>query len=296
MENRRGGIRTFLANLFFPFTALVGFLQNYFKGILLLLLLLFLLAAIPKEGMVQPNLITIKLQGAILDWEGLLREINEAAKPQYKGVLFVIDSPGGGVAPSIEIARAIKRLRAKKPVVVYGAGTLASGGYYAAIWSNKIVANPGAIVGSIGVIFETPVIKELLDKIGVQPQVVKAGRYKEVGTPFRPWKPYERAEIEKVIQDTYDQFVREVCQARGLRYEDRHTFADAHIFTARQAKEVGLVDLVGTIDVAKKELVRLAKVKKPVWKRPSKLEELFKELTTQTASQLAALLLGGKLF
>ncbi|MRJ02827.1 MAG: signal peptide peptidase SppA [Epsilonproteobacteria bacterium] len=293
---KRGGVREFLSTLFFPLTSTLDFLQSYFKGILIFLLLLFLISTIPQGGIGEPNLITVTLRGAIIDSAKVLKEIEEAEKPRYKGVLFVIDSPGGAVAPSIEISRAIKRLRRKKPVVVYAAGTLASGSYYSAIWSNEIVANPGAIVGSIGVIFESPIIEDLLKKIGVEPQVVKAGKYKEVGTPFRRWKPYEVAEIKKVIEDTYEMFVREVCQARKLDCRDRERFAEAHIFTARQAKEVGLIDRVGTIDLAKKEVIRLSKVKRPVWKKPTKFEELIKELSNQTASLLASLLLGGKLW
>ena len=296
MSEEKKGVRGFLGNIFFPVTATLEFLQKYFKGIILLLLILVLIGAMQKEAVQKPNLITIKLTGAILNPDKVLKQIEEAQKPNYKGVLFVIDSPGGAVAPSIEISRAIKRLRQKKPVVVYAAGTLASGSYYSAIWSNKIIANPGAIVGSIGVIFETPMIKGLLDKIGVEPQVVKAGKYKEVGTPFRPWKEYEKEEIKKVIQNTYEMFVKEVCQARGLKYEEKEKFADAHIFTAVQAKEVGLVDEVGTIEKAKKETQKLAKVKKAIWKKPSKLEEMLQELSEQTSSKLASLLLGHKLF
>jgi protease-4 len=296
MSEEKKSVRSFLGNIFFPVTATLDFLQKYFKGILLLLLILLIIGAMQQEAVQKPNLITIKLKGAILNADKVLKQIEEAKKPNYKGVLFIIDSPGGAVAPSIEISRAVKRLRAKKPVVVYATGTLASGGYYSAIWGNKIIANPGTIVGSIGVIMETPMIKGLLDKVGVKPQIVKAGKYKEVGTPFRPWKEYEKKELEKVITDTYEMFVKEVCQARGLKYEERDKFADAHIFTAHQAKAVGLVDEVGTIERAKKETQKLAKVKKAVWKKPSKLEEMLKEFSEQTSSKLASLLLGYKLF
>lgn len=296
MSEEKKSIKKFLSDLFFPITATLEFLQKYFKGIILFIIILLLITLSQKEAVQKPNLITLKLNGTILNAEKVLEQIEEAQKPNYKGVLFIIDSPGGAVAPSIEISQAVKRLQKKKPVVVYAAGTLASGSYYSAIWSNKIIANPGAIVGSIGVIFETPMIKGLLDKIGIEPQVVKAGKYKEVGTPFRPWKEYEKAEINKVIRDTYEMFVKDVCKARGLKYEEKEKFAEAHIFTARQAKAVGLVDEVATIDVAKKELIKLAKVKKAIWKKPSKLEEMLKEFSNQTSSKLASLLLGYKLF
>jgi len=287
-------IRRFLATFFLPLTATLEFLQRYFKGILLLLLLLAIIGMAQKPR--KANLITISLNGAILDAKGVLRQIEEAKKPNYKGVLFIVNSPGGAVAPSIEISRAIKRLKKRKPVVTYAAGTLASGGYYAAVWSDKIIANPGSIVGSIGVLFQSPMIKELLDKIGVEPQVVKAGRYKEVGTPFRPWKEYERKELEKIIFDTYATFVTEVCEARKLDCNKSSTFADAHIFTARQAKAVGLIDAVGTIDEAKRELIKMAKVKKPIWRRPSPFERLMEKMAREGAKTLYSLLWGMELF
>ncbi len=299
-ENRsnasKKGVKGFLASIFYPLTATLDYLQRYSKGIVILFLLLLFLALAQQNKIQQPNLISIKLSGTILDASKVLKQIKEAKNPAYKGVLFIIDSPGGAVAPSIEISHAIKRLREKKPVVVYAAGTLASGSYYSAIWANKIVANPGSIVGSIGVIFETPVIKGLLDKIGIEPEVAKAGKYKEIGTPFRPWKDYEKAEIQKVISDTYEMFVRDVCKARGLKYEDKDKFAEAHIFTARQAKAVGLVDEVATIDRAKELTAKLAKVEHPVWKKPTKFEEFIKELQDETSSKVASLLLGLKLF
>ncbi len=295
-QQRSEGVKGFLGNLFFPVTATLEFLQNYFKGIILFIIILLIISAMSATKIEPPNLMKIKLTGAILDSDKILKDIELAKKQNIKGVLFIVDSPGGAVAPSIEISRAIKRLKAKKPVVVYASGTLASGSYYASIWANKIIANPGTVVGSIGVIFEVPVIKGLLDKIGVQPEVVKAGKYKEVGTPFRPWKDYEREEIKKVISDTYDMFVKDVCKARGLKCEDKEKFAEAHIFTARQAKDVGLVDEVATIDVAKEELKKLAKVKKAIWKKPTKIEEIIQEISQKSSSQIVSLLMGLKLF
>ena len=296
MASDQGGMKKFFANLFWPLTATLEFLQKYFKGIVLLLLLLVLLGSMQREAIQKPNLMSIKLSGTILDSKKMLDQIEEAQKSHIKGVLFIIDSPGGAVAPSIEISQAIKRLKAKKPVVVYASGTLASGSYYAAIWANKIIANPGSIVGSIGVIFESPNIKRLLDTIGIEPQVVKEGKYKEVGTPLRPWKEYERAEIKKILNDTYAMFTSDVAKARGLDLNATSQWADAHIFTARQAKAVGLIDAVGTIDMAKKEVERLSKVKKPVWKKEDRFEKLLNRLADETSSRLASLLFGAKLF
>ncbi len=291
-QQQQKGLKDFFTLLFSPITATLDFFQNYFKAIILVLVLLFLASLAPKGVIAQPNLMSIHLRGTILEAKDILEEIQKAQKPNIKGVLFVVDSPGGAVAPSLEISRAIKRLREKKPVVAYAAGTMASGSYYATIWANKIVANPGSIVGSIGVIFEGPNLKGLLDKIGIAPQVVKAGKYKEVGTPFRAWKPYEKKEMQKVIEDTYHMFVSDVAHARKLDINNSDSWANAHIFTAKQAKKVGLIDKVATHYEAKKLVEKLSGVKKPIWQKEDKFEKLMRQLSNQTASKLASLLFG----
>ncbi len=291
-SNKRG----FFATLFSPLTATLDFIQKYLKAIIFLLILFLLFAAAQKEAVVKPNLMEITLKGAILDAKGVLEQIEEAQKDNIKGVLFIIDSPGGAVAPSIEISYAIKRLQEKKPVVAYAAGTMASGSYYAGIWADKIIANPGSTIGSIGVIFEAPNLKALLEKLGIEPQVIKAGKYKEVGTPFRRWSEAEKEELRKVIFNTYKMFTRDVAKARQLDLNKTAQWADAHIFTAYGAQKVGLIDQVGTIYEAKKAVEKLAKVKKPLWKKPSEFEKFLKQVAGETASQLASLLFGGKLF
>ncbi|HIE34904.1 MAG TPA: signal peptide peptidase SppA [Campylobacterales bacterium] len=280
----------FLKKLFFPITKTLEFVQKYFKSLIFLLIVILILASSKEEALQKPNLMKIELSGPIMDAKEILKKIDEAKKENIKGVLFVIDSPGGAVAPSIEISLAIKRLKEKKPVVAYAAGVMASGGYYASIWSNKIIANPGSMIGSIGVIFEGTNLKKLIDKIGIEPQVVKAGKYKEVGTPFREWREYEKEEIKKVIFNTYDMFVKDVAKARGLNIKDKDKFADAHIFTANGAKEVGLIDSVGTIYEAKEELKRLSGVKKAIWKKEDRFEKIIQKITDETSAKIASLI------
>lgn len=280
----------FLKKLFFPITKTLEFVQKYFKSLIFLLIVILILASSKEEALQKPNLMKIELSGPIMDAKEILKKIDEAKKENIKGVLFVIDSPGGAVAPSIEISLAIKRLKEKKPIVAYAAGVMASGGYYASIWSNKIIANPGSMIGSIGVIFEGTNLKKLIDKIGIEPQVVKAGKYKEVGTPFREWREYEKEEIKKVIFNTYDMFVKDVAKARGLNIKDKDKFADAHIFTANGAKEVGLIDSVGTIYEAKEELKRLSGVKKAIWKKEDRFEKIIQKITDETSAKIASLI------
>ncbi len=279
--------------IFSPITAILDFIQKYFKALIFLLIVLVLILSSTHQTLQKPNLAKIELSGTILDAKEILKKIDEASRPNIKGVLFVVNSPGGAVAPSVEISLAIKRLREKKPVVAYAAGTMASGSYYSSIWANKIVANPGSIIGSIGVIFESANIEELSKKIGIKPQVVKAGKYKEVGTPFRKWNEDEKKEIKKVIYDTYDMFVRDVATARKLNIKDKDKFANAHIFTAREAKKVGLIDEVGTIYDAKKELIKLSKVKNPIWQKEDKFEKLFDKIGDKASSKIASMLTYG---
>merc|ERR1711879_953493 len=139
------------------------------------------------------NLQKIELVGPILNVDKVLIQIADAKKNKnIKGVLLVVNSPGGAVAPSVELAYAIKELASLKPVVAYASGVMASGSYYASIWADKIIANPGAMIGSIGVIFQGTNLEELMKTIGVKTQTVKAGKYKEAGTPTRAWNTYEK--------------------------------------------------------------------------------------------------------
>jgi len=273
----------FIKRLLAPLGAVLDFIQRYFKA-LIFLLILFLLFSSSEEVLKEPNLMKIELTGVIEDYEKFMEQFKEAEKNNIKGVLFVVDSPGGSVAPSIEISLAIKRLKAKKPVIAYAAGTMASGSYYASIWADKILANPGAVIGSIGVLFEGANIEELLKKIGVKEQSITAGKYKQIGTIMREWKPYERAELEKIIRDTYDMFVSDVAKARGLDINKSSQFADAHVFTARMAKKVGLIDEVSSVYEAEKEVEKLSKVKNPVWKEADKFDKFMSKIAEEGAS------------
>ena len=167
-------------------------------------------------------------------------------------------------------------------MIAYAQGTMASGSYYASIWANKIIANPGSMVGSIGVIMQGADLSGIMKKIGVKTQVVKAGKYKQIGTPDRPWKSYEVKELNKVIQGTYDMFTKDVAQARGLDIKKRDNYANAHIFTASQAKNVGLVDAVGVKYDAKKALIALSGVSAPQWNQEDKFDKIMKKLSAST--------------
>jgi protease-4 len=276
-----------IKKIFSPITATLGYIQNHFKAMIFVLILILVFAPAENENLNPVNLQQINLIGPIMEVSEVLEQIDTATNDdKIKGVLFVVDSPGGAVSPSIELAYAIKRLKEKKPVVVYAKGTIASGSYYASIWANKIIVNPGSMVGSIGVIMEGADLSTLMQKIGIKTQTVQAGKYKKVGTMDRPWKEYEINELNKVIHGTYDMFTRDVANARGLDIKKRDTFANAHIFTAAQAKDVGLVDELGVSYTAKEELIKLSKVKNPNWNKEDKFDKLMKKLSATTAVTL----------
>ncbi len=278
----------FFRILFLPITAPIKFIQEYFKTVLFLTILFFVFNGQDETALQKPNLYKIDLFGPIMVVDDVVEKINKAKNDHnIQGVLLTINSPGGAVAPSIEVAYAIKELAELKPVIAYASGTIASGSYYASIWANKIIANPGSMVGSIGVIMQGVDASELMDKIGVKTQTVKVGQYKESGTPTRAWKQYEKEELEKVIKDTYDMFVDDVSGARGLKKEDHKIYADAHIFTARQAKEVGLIDEVATLTKAKSDLVNISGVSKPIWNKEDKFDKFMENLVSETITNIS---------
>lgn len=287
----------FLSKLFWPVTAPIRFIQNNFKTVLLLAIIFYVVQNSDQAKLEQPNLQVINLTGPIMVVDEVLEKIQTAkTDPKIKGVFLSVNSPGGAVAPSVEIAYAIKELQKIKPVVAYASGVMASGSYYASIWADKIVANPGSMIGSIGVIMQSVDASELMVKIGIKTQTVKMGKYKEAGTPTRKWTSQEREELEKITQNTYKMFISDVADARKLKVEDHKLYADAHIFTSYGAKEVGLVDEVATISKAKSMLVTLSGVSNPIWSKEDKMDKFMEKIingsiqniSSQLTSQLVA--------
>lgn len=247
----------------FPFVLLT----RYFKAFVAMILLFALMGFSAKSlENLEGNLAEIKLMGMILDSRGLVKQIeNLREDSSIAGVLLVVDSPGGALSPSVEIYEELKRLAAKKPLVVYAQGTLASGSYYAALGAQHIIANKGAIIGSIGVIFEGIDVSELIAKLGIRPQVLKAGQLKEAGTIMRAWNDEERNEIEELLMRQYDMFVTDVCIARRIDCAQKESFAEGRIFDSARALKLGLIDSIGTKNDAKKELIALSGVEFAQW-------------------------------
>lgn len=261
--------------------AVLNYIQTHFKTVLLLLALIFIFAS--QEEMKNPNLAVVKIEGEILNTEEILENIDQAQKDEHiKGVLLQVDSPGGALAPSIELSMAVKRLAEKKPVVAYAAGSMTSGSYYASIWSNYIIANPGAFIGSIGVLFQAPNVAELAKKLGISEQIITAGDYKQMGTFTREWTPKERAALKGLIDDAYLLFVKDVATARGLNLAKPDEFANAQVFIAAKALNVHLIDAVGSIEDAKEKVAELSNVAKPVWQKPDPMDKWMKKLESSS--------------
>ena len=170
----------FIKKIFLPITVPMKFIQEHFKAMIFLLILFLVFAPASEQDLTPNNLQQINLVGPLMEVTEVLEQINAVTEnDSIKGVLLVVDSPGGAVAPSIEIAYAIKRLKEKKPVVVYAKGTIASGSYYASIWADEIMVNPGSMVGSIGVVMQGADLSGLMDTVGIKTQSVQAGKYKK---------------------------------------------------------------------------------------------------------------------
>jgi len=188
----------------------------------------------------------IQVIGPIVSSGKTVTEIVSFAKDDsIEAVVLRIDSPGGGVGPSQEIYTEVKRLVEKKPVVVSMGAVAASGGYYIAAPADKIVANPGTITGSIGVIMAFTNYQELLDKIGLKNSVVKSGDRKDIGSPIRPMTDEDKAILQGLVDDVHRQFVDAIAQGRQLELDDVLTLADGRIYSGNQAKKIGLVDQLG---------------------------------------------------
>ena len=202
----------------------------------------------------------IRIEGIILDSRETIEELRHYRdNPSVKAIVLRIDSPGGAVVPSQEIFAEVRKTRAegKMKVVTSMGNVAASGGYYIAAATDRIVANPGTLTGSIGVIMELANVKGLLEKVGVQSVIIKSGRHKDMASPFRAMTPEDRALLQTVLDDVHAQFIDAVATGRALQPEQVRTLADGRIFTGKQAQTVNLVDELGDLHDAIQLAARL---------------------------------------
>ena len=220
----------------------------------------WLLIAVTDDGLPGgAKVAVVQVEGVIgtevsrgLDTEDIVRTLSEYRDdPAIRAVVLRINSPGGVVAPTQEIATAVRRLReAKKPVVASLGSVAASGGYYVAVAADRIYESPGTLTGSIGVVMQLANVEGLLKKVGVEYVVVKAGAYKDVGNFARPMTPEERRILQSLLDDVYDQFIGAVAEGRGLDPQTVRSFAEGRIYSGRQAQGLKMVDDLGGLDDA----------------------------------------------
>lgn len=223
----------------------------FFAIVFVVIVVLSLMLTVSHKIPLGEKVALVRVTGVIIDSTEVIEELKEYSKDaSVKAIVLRVNSPGGGVAPSQEIYEEIIKIKEKKKVVASMGSVAASGGYYIASPADKIVANPGTLTGSIGVIMEIPNVSGLMEKIGVTTQVVKSGKHKDIASVFKTLTPEEKKILQTVLDDVHDQFIEDVSEARGMKPENIRKLADGRIFTGRMAKEVGLVDELGNLQDA----------------------------------------------
>ncbi|HAS54854.1 MAG: hypothetical protein A2X56_11845 [Nitrospirae bacterium GWC2_57_13] len=235
----------------------------------------------------------VKVEGVLISSERIVDEVkNYTEDSSIKAIVVRVDSPGGAVVPAQEIYEALKNARTEgKKVVVSMGSVAASGGYYIAAAADRIVANPGTLTGSIGVKMEFANLERLLEKIGVKGMVLKAGKYKDVGSPYREMTAQEKELLQNVIDDVHSQFIEAVAEGRNIPLQDIRAIADGRIFTGRQAYELKLVDQLGDLSASIQAAADLAGIKgKPRMVSRERKTQFFDYLKQETASWIADVL------
>ena len=233
----------------------------------LLLLVLVLLALVGlssissewiEEQGAENRIGVVGITGLISDSQHIVYQVKKFSQDKrIRGIVLRIDSPGGSVGPSQEIYDEILKARKGGTIIYASMGTLAaSGGYYIASAAEKIFANPGTLTGSIGVIMAFSNAKGLMEKIGLQPEVIKAGEYKEIGSPARAMTKKEKSLLQSVVSDVHQQFIEAVAIGRGISIEEVTKIADGRILTGRQAHSLNLVDQMGGLQVSIEQLAK----------------------------------------
>ncbi|NJD68505.1 MAG: signal peptide peptidase SppA [Candidatus Methylomirabilota bacterium] len=257
-------------------------------SLMLLFSLAFSLGRWERMGGSKIALITV--EGVILDSKEIIEQLEKhRTNPTVKAIVLRINSPGGGVAPSQEIYEELLKTRetAKKPVVASMGSVAASGGYYIASASDLIMANPGTITGSIGVLLQIPNISGLMQKIGIKSVVVKSGQHKDLASPTREMTEAERQILQGMLDDVHDQFIDVVAKSRRLDRKKVEAIADGRIFSGREAQSIGLVDHLGNLQDAIERAGALAGIRgKPAIIEERKRRNLLVDLLRGSLNSL----------
>jgi protease-4 len=265
----------------------IGVIMVVFIGAILLLTLMFRRES-PSFAM-GDKVGVVEISGVISDSREVIRGIRYFVDDGgVKAIVLRVDSPGGGVGASQEIYQEVVKARKVKKVVASFGGVAASGGYYVACGADKIVANPGTITGSIGVVMQFANFEELLKKIGYKGYVIKSGTHKDIGSPFREMSLEEKELLQEVIDTVHQQFIKAVADGRKLSIEKVAAIADGRIFAGEQALNLGLVDQLGNLEDTIELAAKMAGIKgRPavVYTRKRKAS-IFDSLTESIAQRL----------
>ena len=223
------------------------------KSLLFVLVLLAFVgvSTIATEWMIQQGtdnrIGIVDITGVIQSSQNIIKQIKSFRSDKHiRGIILRIDSPGGAVGPSQEIYDEVLKTRKSGKIIYASMGTLAaSGGYYIASAADQIFANPGTLTGSIGVIMAFSNAQGLLEKIGLKPEIIKAGKYKDIGSPTRSMNQIEKSLLQDVVTDVHQQFIEAIANGRGMSIAEITKIADGRIFTGRQAYSLKLVDQLG---------------------------------------------------
>lgn len=198
-----------------------------------------------------PAVGVLEVKGVIDSADKPLKQLRRFSRDdRIKAIVVRVDSPGGSVAPSQEIYEELRKVGEKKKTVCSMGNIAASGGYYISAGCQRIVANPGTLTGSIGVISQIPYLGDIARELKFQMVTIKSGQLKDVGNPFREMSPDERAYFQSMMDAVHEQFIAAVAQGRNLKMEDVRPWADGRVLTGAQAKELKLVDEVGNFNDA----------------------------------------------
>jgi protease IV len=237
-------------------------LMRFTAGLFAVMILVTIGSALLPDRWKSPTgeIALVHVNGMLIDSRDIVRQLSDYRHdPQVRGIILRIDSPGGAVAPAQEIYSEIMKFRADHKTVYASMGTVAaSGGYYIACAADYVLANPGTLTGSISAVMAFNNIEELTKKIGVKPNIIKSGKFKDVGSPLRAMVPEEQKLLQDVVDDVHEQFVQAIATGRNLPIAEVHKIADGRIMTGQQALKLKLIDEVGglekTIDLLAKKL------------------------------------------
>ena len=229
---------------------------------LFLIVISLIFTFMQKNVSLGDKIALLRVEGPIFDSKDTIDELKGYVKDSsIKAIVLRVDSPGGAVAPSQEIYEEVRKAVVKKKIVVSMGSVAASGGYYIAAPASRIIANPGTLTGSIGVIMEIPNLEGLMNKIGVKTEVIKSGKHKDIASVFRGIGKEEREILQNVLDNVHEQFITAVAEGRRMLRDDIKKIADGRVFTGEQALKAGLVDELGNLEDAIKTAASLAGIK-----------------------------------